>query len=115
MPVAFYADVHVPGPVILQLRLRGIDILAATEELTNRLPDDELLSLSTRLGRVLVTQDLRFREMAYDWVRSNRPFAGLIFAKQRFVSYAAMIADLQLIAEASDPSEWPNRVENLPL
>ena len=58
--VALYIDVHVPGPVILQLRLREVDILAATEEGTNKLPDDELLALSTSLQRVLVTQDIRF-------------------------------------------------------
>jgi len=58
--VALYIDVHVPGPVILQLRLREVDILAATEEGTNELPDDELLALSTSLQRVLVTQDIRF-------------------------------------------------------
>ena len=38
MPVGLYADVHVPGPVILQLRSRNVDILAATEEETNELP-----------------------------------------------------------------------------
>jgi hypothetical protein len=31
MAVGFYADVHVPRPVILQLRDRDVDILAATE------------------------------------------------------------------------------------
>jgi len=30
MAVGLYADVHVPGPVILQLRLRGVKILAVT-------------------------------------------------------------------------------------
>ena len=32
MATALYADVHVPGPVILQLRLRGVNIAAANEE-----------------------------------------------------------------------------------
>ena len=32
MSIGLYADVHVPGPVILQLQLRGADILAATEQ-----------------------------------------------------------------------------------
>ena len=43
MPVGLYADVHVPGPVILQLRLRGVDIFAATEQGNFELPDDDLL------------------------------------------------------------------------
>jgi hypothetical protein len=62
--VGLYADVHVPGPVILQLRLREVDILAATEEKTNRLPDYELLEVSTSFERVMITQDIGFRVLA---------------------------------------------------
>ena len=80
MAVALYADVHVPRPVILQLRLRGVDILAATEEGTNELPDDELLAAAAALKRVMVTQDIRFRVRAEDWQRTGRAFAGLVFA-----------------------------------
>lgn len=87
MAVGLYADVHVPGPVILQLRLRDVDILAATEEDTQRLPDDQLLALSNSLRRVVVTQDIRFRMLAERWQRGSRPFAGLVFAHQRYVSY----------------------------
>jgi hypothetical protein len=115
MPVALYADVHVPGPVILQLRLRDVDVLAATEEGTNRLLDHELLDLSTRLGRLMVTQDIRFRVLAESWQRSGRPFAGLVFAHQRYVSFGEMVRDLELIAKATDQAFWHNRVEQLPL
>lgn len=115
MPVAFYADVHVPGPVILQLRLRGVDILAATEEETNTLNDDELLALAVPLQRVMVTQDIRFRVLAEDWQRNGKTFAGLIFAHQRYVSFGEMIADLELIAKATDTEYWRNRVVQLPL
>lgn len=115
MPVALYADVHVPGPVILHLRRRGVDILAATEEGTNELHDEELLALATSLGRVTVTQDIRFRVMAENWQRDARPFAGLVFAHQRYVSFGEMLFDLTLIAEATDSEYWRNRVEQLPL
>ena len=91
MPVGLYADVHVPGPVLLQLRRRGVDILAATEEGTNELPDDQLLTLATSLRRVLVTQDIRFRVLAEDWQRTGHPFAGLVFAHQRYVSFGEMV------------------------
>jgi hypothetical protein len=115
MPVGLYADVHVPGPVILQLRLRDVDILAATEEKTNELGDAELLKLATSLERVLVTQDIRFRVMAGEWQRTKIPFAGLIFAHQRYVSFGEMIRDLELVAKATDSGYWANRVEQLPL
>ena len=49
----FYADVHVPGLVVLQLRRRGMEILPATEEGSNTLPDAEFLVLATSLSRVM--------------------------------------------------------------
>jgi len=115
MPVGLYVDVHVPGPVILQLRGRKVDILAATEEGTNELPDDELLALATSLTRVMVTQDIRFRVMAEDWQREGRLFAGLVYGHQRYVSFGQLIQDLEIIAKATDPGYWQNRIEQLPL
>src|SRR5437879_3424896 len=115
MSVGLYADVHVPGPVILQLRNRQVNILAATEEGTRELEDDELLVLASSLRRVTVTQDIRFKVLAEDWQRLKRPFAGLIFAHQRYLSYGQMILDLELIAKATDADYWQNRVVQLPL
>lgn len=115
MPVGLYADVHVPGPVIEQLRSRGVDILAATEEGTNELGDERLLQLAASTQRVMVTQDIRFRVRAEAWQRAGRRFAGLVFAHQRFVSFGQMIFDLELIAKATDPDFWENRIEQLPL
>lgn len=115
MATQLFADVHVPGPVILQLRLRGVDIAAATEEGHERLEDAVLLALATEQGRVMVTQDIRFRVLAEDWQRSERLFAGLIFAHQRRVSFGEMVVDLELVAKATEPAFWRNRVAQLPL
>ena len=115
MAVSLYADVHFPGPVIRQLRVREVDILAATEEGTRELPDEELLALATSLKRVTVTQDIRFRVLAENWQVAGRPFAGMIYAHQRYVSYGQMILDLELIAKATDPDYWQSRIVQLPL
>ncbi|SPE58852.1 conserved hypothetical protein [Verrucomicrobia bacterium] len=115
MPVAFYMDAHVPAALTEQLRLHGVEVLAATEEGTNRLPDDKLLELATELGRVVVTQDVRFRVMAEDWQRLQRPFAGLIFARQRRNQVGLYLPDLELVAKASEPEEWRSVVAGLPL
>lgn len=71
MGAVFLADVHVPAQVILQLRLRGVDISAATEEGHERLQDADLLTLATEQGRVMVTQDIRFRVLAENWQRAG--------------------------------------------
>jgi hypothetical protein len=115
MPAPLFADVHVPGPVILQLRLRGVDISAATEEGHERKSDEELLTIATRAGRIMVTQDIGFRVLAEDWQRAGRDFAGLVFAHQRRVSFGEMISDLELIAKGTDSDFWRNRIEQLPL
>jgi hypothetical protein len=115
MAIGFYADVHVPGPVILQLRLRNADILAATEEGASQLSDEDLLALATSLRRIVITQDIRFRVRAENWQRVKKPFSGLVFAHQRYVSYGEMIFDLELISKATDADFWQNRIEQLPL
>ena len=104
-----------PAAITEQLRLRRVDVITASEEGTNKLADDELLELGTRLGRVLVTQDVRFRVMAEDWQRLQRPFAGLIFARQRRNQVGLYLPDLELVAKASDPEEWAGVVVRLPL
>jgi hypothetical protein len=115
MPVGLYSDVHVPRSVVLQLRSRGVDVLAATEQNASELPDEQLLALATADNRVMVTQDIRFRVLAEDWQRAEKSFAGLVFAHQRYVSYGQMILDLELIAKVTDPEYWINRIEQLPL
>jgi len=115
MPVGLYADVHVPRTVMVQLRSRGVDILAGTEQGANELLDYQLLTLATEENRVIVTQDIRFRVLAENWQRIGRYFAGLVFAHQRYVSFGQMIVDLELIAKATDSEYWKNRVEQLPL
>jgi hypothetical protein len=38
-----------------------------------------------------------------------------VFAHQRRVSFGELIADLELIAKATDAAYWENRIEQLPL
>ncbi len=108
-------DVHVPHAITEQLRLRQVDVLAATEEGTTRLPDHELLELASKLGRVVFTHDHRFRAMAEQWQREGRQFAGLAFGPAEGASIGQYVRDLELIAKASEPAEWRNTVMYLPL
>ena len=115
MPVTFYMDVHVPRAITEQLRLRGVDVLAAAEEGTTRLPDDELLRVASSLGRVVFTHDHRFRAMAEQWQREGLQFAGLSFGPAEGASVGQYVRDLELISKASEPIEWQNRIMWLPL
>jgi hypothetical protein len=50
-----------------------------------------------------------------DWQAAGRPFGGLVYAHPLRVSIGKLVTDLELIAGATDPSEWVNAVEHLPL
>ena len=92
-----------------------MDILTAQEEGATVLDDPDLLARSTALGRVIFTQDIRFKALAEEWQRTARNFAGLAFGHQLHGSIGQYVRDLELIAKATEPDEWVGRVEKLPL
>jgi hypothetical protein len=114
MSVHLYMDVHVRRAVTAGLRLRGVDVLTAQEDGTGELPDPELLDRATELGRVLFTQDDDLLREARRWQQTGENFAGLIYAHQLGITVSECIADLDLIAQASEPHEWLNRTAIYP-
>jgi Domain of unknown function (DUF5615) len=115
MAVGLYFDVHVDHAIAAQLWLRQVDVLTAQEDGSERLTDDLLLERAGQLGRPLVTHDIRFQAMAYDWQQQGRTFFGLIFAHPMQVSIGQCVKDLELIAQATDPADWVNATLRLPL
>jgi hypothetical protein len=115
MAIAIYFDVHVDRAIAAQLRLRQVDVLTAQEAGTDRLNDESLLEHASRLGRPIVTHDIRFLAMAENWQRAGRPFCGLIFAHLMQVSIGTGVRDLEIVAKATDPDDWVGQVLRLPL
>ncbi len=115
MSVRLYMDVHVRRAVTDGLRLRGVDVLTAQEDGIGEFEDSELLDRATVLNRVLFTQDDDFLAEAVRRQRSGEMFAGVIYAHQLDLTVGECIDDLELIAQASNPEEWLNRLEYLPL
>jgi hypothetical protein len=115
MAIALYFDVHVDRAIVGQLRLREVDVLTAQEDARDRLSDESLLEHASRLGRPIVTHDIRFLAMAEKWQRLGRPFCGLIFAHPMQVSIGKCVHDLEVNAKATDPQDWANDVVRLPL
>lgn len=115
MSVPFYLDVHVPRAVTEGLRLRAVDILTAQEDGAAELLDPELLTRATERGRMLFTQDEDLLAEATRRQRKGETFAGLVYAHQLNITIGDAIADLELIAGATDLEEWTNAVIYLPL
>ena len=111
----FYFDVHVPSSIATELRRRGADVLTARDDAMAELKDDALLERAQSLGRVLFTQDIRFKALAESWQREGRSFAGLIFGHQLHGSIGQYVRDLDLIAKVTNSDEWIGQVEQLPL
>ena len=114
MAVGLYMDVHVPGPLTDQLRLRGVDVLTVPEDGLRRFPDEDLLERARVLGRVIFTHDIRFRVLAEEWQRLGKPFAGLGFAHPLHATIGQLVSDLELLAKASDSADRMNTIEYLP-
>ena len=95
--------------------MRAVDILTAQEDGAAELEDPGLLTRTTELGRVLFTQDEDLLAEAARRQETGQRFAGLVYAHQLGITIGQCIADLELIARATDPEEWTNAVVFLPL
>jgi predicted nuclease of predicted toxin-antitoxin system len=108
-------DAHIKSAVTHGLRLRGVMVLTAQEDGTDRLPDSDLLDRATALGHVLFTQDADFLAEAARRQAAGVPFAGVVYGHQQNVSIGQCVTDLELLAKALEPPDMMNRVEHLPL
>ncbi len=108
-------DVHVPYAVTIALRLRGVDVLTAQEDGSQKLEDAALLDRATTLGRILFTRDDDLLREGALRQKRGKNFTGIIYAHQLDVSIGQCVIDLELIAKTSDSDEWINRLEYLPL
>ena len=107
-------DENVPFPITAGLRGRGVDVLTAQEDGRRQTPDPVLLDRAGDLGRIMFTMDDDLLAEATRRLRGGEAFAGVVYAHQQHVSIGQCVADLELIAAASDPPDWTNRVEYLP-
>lgn len=108
-------DVHIPLPLTLGLRQKGVDVLTAQEDGSALSPDPLLLDRATALNRVLFTFDSDFLEEAAQRQVAGRPFAGVVILTGERVDLAACLADLELLAKVYEPEDLANCVEYLPL
>ena len=115
MSIDLYMDHHVPRAITSGLRIRGIDVVTAFEDVTSEAADPALLDRATHLRRVLFTQDDDLLAEATTRQRNGIPFFGVIYGHQLRISIGSCIQDLELIAKAATPEEVQNHVFFLPI
>lgn len=108
-------DENVNRAITVGLRQRGIDVLTVQEDGRSGDPDNQILTRSTELGRVLFSQDDDLLRHATERQRRGLSFGGVIYAHQLAITIGECVRDLELIAEATEPQELTDTVLHLPL
>lgn len=108
-------DQNVSKAITHGLRLRGIDVLTASEDGRAETPDPELLDRAAILRRILFTRDADFVVEAYRRLENKIPFYSVVYARQSRVSIGKCVEDLEYIAQIADPEDVMNNIYRLPL
>lgn len=93
----------------------SIDIIAVQDVGLVATDDRDVLEWAAQDGRIVVTHDVStFSVFAFERVSAGRPMPGVIEIPET-VPMGTIINDLILIAGASEPDEWADKVRYLPL
>ena len=115
--IRFLADESFSGDVVraLQRRMPTIDLWTVWDANLDQTPDPDVLQWAADDGRIVLTSDKKtMLGFAYARVEAGLPMPGVFYAKHQ-AEMGPIIFDLLLIAQASEPAEWANRVVHLPL
>jgi predicted nuclease of predicted toxin-antitoxin system len=115
--IRFLADEDFNNDILRGLRRRdaAIDVVRIQDLGHAGADDATVLATATDRGRILLTHDVStLLGFAFERVRSGKPMLGVVAVPQS-VAVRAVIEDLVLIAECSEPEEWANQVRYLPL
>jgi hypothetical protein len=114
--IRLLADESFSGDVVraLKRRMPSIDLWTIWDAGLDETPDPEILQWAADNGRILLTSDQKtMLPYAYSRIQAHLPMPGVFYAKHQ-AEMGPIIFDLLLIAQASDPSEWVDRVIRLP-
>lgn len=106
--VRYYTDEHVAKAVIRGLRLRGIDVLTASEADMLGATDEEHLHRAAENARVIFTQDDDFLRLA----ARGHEHTGIVYAPQH-TPISTMISGLMRIYQIVTLDEMRNHIEFL--
>ena len=116
MKAKFQADADLNEDILTGVRRRepAVDFQTATEAGFRGVPDEQVLALAAREGRVLVSHDRRTMPKAFGNFILNETSPGLLIVSQQ-TSIVLAIEELLLIWTASEVEEWINRICFIPL
>ena len=99
----------------LQLQRPDLDIVRVQDVGLIGKSDPDVLAWALSENRILITHDVRtIPALAIEWLSESRPIPGIFLAEQS-APIGRIIADLLLIADASEQEEWEGQIHYLPL
>ena len=114
-------DADVPKALATALRRRvpAIDVRRVQEIGLRNASDEEILRFAAKDRRIVVSRDkATLRVLAAERVRLDQPMPDLFVVRGRFAvagaGIGALVDDLDLIAGATDQSEWEGLIQFLP-
>jgi hypothetical protein len=108
-------DVHVKAAITAGARQRGIEVITAQEDGSDRLEDAPLLDRVTALQCVLFTQDDDLLAIAQERQATGVYFSGLLYGHQLAATIGKYVLDLEVVCQVLEPEDMANRIEYLPL
>ncbi len=117
MLVRLEFDENFNGIIVRQLlrKYPNLDLMRVQDSNVYGLADDIVLEWAAAEGRILLTHDLSTMPYyAYLRINSGISMPGL-FAISETAPFNQVVDDLILIIEGSEPDEWKDLVEYLPL
>ncbi|MBI2808009.1 MAG: DUF5615 family PIN-like protein [Planctomycetes bacterium] len=110
------SDEDVPGSIVRGLRQRQpmLEIVRVQEVGLTQTPDPDVLAWAAGEGRQILTRDRNtMTRYAYERIRQGQSMPGL-FVIPEDMPIGQAILELELLALASEPDEWHDRVVFLP-
>lgn len=116
MPIRFQADADLNQIIVsaVMRRAPAIDFRTATAAGLGGIKDEDVLALTARDGRILVSHDQATMPRHFgEFIRSHRS-PGLIVVPQHLPP-GEVVDDLILIWTATQAEEWTDRIAFLPI
>lgn len=122
MPLFYLLDENLPGRLLRAIQRHNansehpLDVVCVgdPDDLPLSSDDASILIWCERTGRILVTEDKNtMPEHLQDHLDSDRHCPGIFLVRPN-TSMNEMVEFLVLVAHASDPAEWQDRIEFIP-
>ena len=114
--VQFQADADLNQAIVtgVMRRQSNISFQTATEAGLEGLKDIEVLALSAKQQRILVTHDRRTMPTEFAEFIANNQSAGVLIVSRK-IALETVIEELILIWSVTTAEEWINRIAKIPL